>query len=90
MSCYEILGIPSDADIHSIHMAFDGIPAAAKTNDVFRAYMLALELNAYSSYSYDAPINPVRYVREYENFSNSYNAIKDLTCFVPTNDGDTD
>jgi hypothetical protein len=79
MSCYSILGIPETATAFEIHTAFQQRIGPERTENVFRAYLLALELNAHLMHSFDVPVDAKQYAVEYDLYSNSSNTIKDLS-----------
>ena len=79
MSCYELLKVSEYASVYDIHAAFQHLPAP--TDETFRAYLLALELCAYRTHSFDVVVDQPSYEHDYNNFKNSCNTIKDLTTF---------
>jgi hypothetical protein len=66
MSCYSILGIPETATAFEIHTAFQQRTESERTETAFRAYLLALEMNAYLLHSFDVSVDSKEYVADYD------------------------
>ena len=76
MSCYEILRVPESVSVDEIHKAYHC--CTEKTSQVFSAYTLALELAMYRKHSFDVAVEINAYMTTYNNFTHSFNTIKDL------------